>query len=109
MAREGTAHRGRAADACTLSARLYVAGDAPNSIAARANLSAVLASLGSQDANVVIVDVFDRPDLALEDRVYVTPILVRLGPLPECRIVGRLSDRGAVLQLLGVDKLPSKA
>jgi circadian clock protein KaiB len=87
---------------------LYVAAGAPNSMAARANLSAALEASGREHVTVAIVDVFERPDLAVEDQVYVTPMLIRVSPLPRCRIIGNLSDRTAVLQLLQVEASGSK-
>ena len=83
-----------------LRLRLYVAGNAPNSLLARATLRELLAQSANGPAELEIVDVFERADLALQDQVYVTPMLVRLSPLPRCRVIGNLSDRSAVLHLL---------
>ncbi len=80
--------------------RLYVAGDAPNSVAARANLANALSSLSPGEARVEIVDVFDNPDAALQDAVFVTPMLVRRSPAPRVRVVGTLADRATVLQAI---------
>jgi circadian clock protein KaiB len=84
-----------------LRLRLYVAGNAPNSLLARQNLKSLLAALDGKDAKLSIIDVFEHPDLVREDQVYVTPMLIRLLPLPECRIIGNLANHEAVLQLLG--------
>lgn len=80
--------------------RLYVAGSAPNSVAALANVHAVRAALAEHELE--IVDVLVRPEQALADAVLVTPMLVRLSPGPVCRIVGNLSDTRRVLDSLGV-------
>lgn len=88
----------------SLRLRLFVAGEAPNSVAARANLTAILAACGRSDAEVEIVDVFDQPERALADHVLVTPLLVRLEPAPERRIVGNLGDRALVIRGLGLEE-----
>lgn len=79
---------------------LYVAAGAPNSMAARANLSAALAELGVEAESVTVIDIFEEPERALADRVYMTPMVVRRAPAPTCRIVGNLSDRAALLHFL---------
>lgn len=81
---------------------LYVAAGAPNSTAARANLAAALESSGNEHVAVTIVDVFESPELALADQVYVTPMLIRVSPPPRLRIIGTLRDHAAILQLLEV-------
>lgn len=80
--------------------RLYVAGAAPNSIAALANLRALRGAL--TDHALEVVDVLKQPERALADDVLVTPMLVKLAPPPLCRIVGNLSDMERVLRSLGL-------
>lgn len=48
-----------------------------------------------------IVDVLEDPETAEEERILVTPTLVKEGPLPVQRIIGDLSDLDAVL--MGLD------
>lgn len=81
--------------------RLYVAGRAPNSLAARANLEAVLAGAGTA-CRVEIVDVLETPDRALRDHVLVTPTLVVLGRANPVRLIGALVDREQVRAALGL-------
>lgn len=80
--------------------RLYVAGDGPNSAIARANVTKLLEQDHGFTATLTVVDIFDHPELALEDEVLVTPMLVRLSPPPRYRIVGTMSDQKALIQLL---------
>jgi circadian clock protein KaiB len=82
--------------------RLYVAGEAPNSVAAIANLRLALAH-SECSAHVETIDVLRDPDRALRDGVFVTPMLVRVAPLPERRILGNLRDRDTLLGVLGID------
>ncbi len=84
-----------------LSLRLYVAGNSPNSTMALSNLKKLQASALNDRLELEIIDVLKSPDRALEDGVLVTPMLVKFSPLPECRILGNLSNTEAVLRALG--------
>jgi circadian clock protein KaiB len=79
---------------------LYVAGDGPNSVAARAHLKAALDAFPGHAVEVEIVDVVGEPDRGLRDGVLVTPMLIRYAPPPEKRILGNLRDRAMLLALL---------
>lgn len=86
-----------------LRVRLYVAGEGPNSVAAIANLRAALAMRDARSTHVEIIDVFEDADRALRDGVLVTPMLIRVEPGPERRILGNLRDRPALLGALRID------
>ena len=83
-----------------LQVRLYVAGDSPNSARALANLRAAIAELAGAPDDVEIIDVLQTPERGLRDGILVTPMLVRVAPAPERRILGNLSDRAALLGML---------
>lgn len=83
-----------------LRLRLYVAGKSPNSVRALANLRAICeGSLQDGCWELEVVDVFADPMRAVEDRVLVTPTLVKLTP-PAVQIVGDLSETQTVLDAL---------
>jgi len=87
-------------DALNYRFRLYVAGDGTNSVQAEANLAA-LCRIHLADRSVIeIVDVFIDPMRALQDGVFMTPTLLKLGPAPARRIVGTLSQMSSVLAAL---------
>ena len=86
--------------------RLYVAGDAPNSAQAIANLTALCRKHLRDRHEIDVVDVFREPKRALEDGIYMTPTLVKLAPSPALRIVGTLSESQTVLQALGLESIP---
>jgi circadian clock protein KaiB len=90
------------AGAAALRLRLYVAGNAPNSLRAQSNLKRLCAAL-SHPVDVEVVDVLDAPERALTDGVMLTPTLVRLAPAPALRLVGDLSDTVKVRLVLGLD------
>jgi circadian clock protein KaiB len=85
--------------------RLYVAGDAPNSAQALANLTALCRAHLPDRHEIEIVDVFREPKRALADGIFMTPTLVKLAPSPTRRIVGTLSQTQIVLQALGLETL----
>ena len=82
--------------------RLYVAGDGPNSAAARVNLRRLLSSCDPSTYTLEIVDCLRQPMRALQEGVLVTPTLCRLTPAPTRTIVGSLSDSARVLEALGL-------
>ena len=72
--------------------RLYVAGDGPNSSQAIANLNALCGKHLPDRHEIEIVDVFRESKRALSDGVVLTPMLVKLSPVPVRKIVGCLSQ-----------------
>jgi circadian clock protein KaiB len=83
--------------------RLYVAGDAPNSALAVANLAAICREHLPDRHHIEVVDVFREPKRALAEGIFMTPTLVKLAPSPAQRIVGTLSQTQPVLQALGLE------
>ena len=83
--------------------RLYVAGDGPNSFAARTNLWRLLAPRDPSTYSLETVDCMREPIRTLQEGVLVTPTLVRLEPKPGRTIVGTLSDSAQVGEALGID------
>jgi diguanylate cyclase (GGDEF)-like protein len=79
------------------SFRLYVAGDAPNSALARKNLYALCNEQLAGRHNIEVVDVYQEPERALTDRIFMTPALLKLAPAPARVMVGALSHTQAVL------------
>jgi circadian clock protein KaiB len=81
--------------------RLYVAGNAPNSVRAIANAKAICLEHYSDECELEIVDLMEQPLRALADEIIVTPTLLRLQPLPMLRVIGNLNDLGQVFLALG--------
>jgi circadian clock protein KaiB len=82
--------------------QLYVAGDGLNSAQAIASLTAICQAHLPDRHEIEIVDVYQHPERALADAIFMTPTLVKLAPAPEITIVGTLSDVPIVLQSLGL-------
>ena len=83
--------------------RLYVAGDALNSVRAASNLAALCETHLPDRYTIEIVDVYREPRRALADGILMTPTLLRLAPSPCRRIVGTLSKTETVLEALGLE------
>jgi circadian clock protein KaiB len=81
--------------------RLYVAGNAPNSVRAIANAKAICAEHFAPGYELEIVDLMEQPRRGLADKIVVTPTLLKLLPLPVRRVIGNLSDTNHVLLALG--------
>jgi circadian clock protein KaiB len=82
--------------------RLYVAGTAPNSVKAIANLQAICRRYLKNGYKLEIVDVCEHPRRALADGVLVTPSLAKVSPAPTSNVIGNLSDTHSVLAALGL-------
>ena len=81
---------------------LYVAGKAPNSVKAIANLEAICRRHLKDGYKLEVVDVCENPRRALADGVLVTPSLSKVSPAPASQVIGNLSDTGSVLAALGL-------
>jgi circadian clock protein KaiB len=86
--------------------RLFIAGTAQNSVQALANLTALCDVALPGRHEIQVVDVFREPNMAMAEKIIMTPTLIKLWPLPVVRIVGTLSKRAPVLLALGLDAVP---
>ena len=66
-----------------------------------ATLRSVLA-LARVQVDLTVIDVLSHPEQGFRDGVLLTPMLVRIDPPPERRILGSLGDRAKLLQLLAL-------
>jgi circadian clock protein KaiB len=85
-----------------LRLRLYIAGNAPNSLLAISNLKAICEKHFAIGCVVETIDLLVHPARALADSIIVTPTLVKVYPLPVSRVIGTLSDTNQVCLALGV-------
>jgi circadian clock protein KaiB len=92
---EGRTHKAR------LVLRLYVAGEAPNSLRAIVNARAMCGEHFAAGFDLEIVDLLVDPQRALADGIIVTPTLLKLSPAPAQRVIGNLNDTNQVLLALG--------
>lgn len=85
--------------------RLFVTGATAASIRAITGLKSFCEEHLKGRYELEVVDVYQQPALAEEDRVLATPTLVKRLPPPLCRMVGELTDSRL---LAGLD-LPPEA
>jgi len=82
--------------------KLYVTGKTGNSQKAIENLQVVLKESSLEEKyEVEIIDILEHPELAEDERIVATPVLIKKLPLPLKKIIGDLSDKEKVL--LGLD------
>jgi circadian clock protein KaiB len=84
-----------------LALRLYIAGNAPNSLIAIANVKAICDTHFAASHQLEVIDLTKEPLRGLADGIIVTPMLVKLSPAPVQRVIGNLSDTKEVLLMLG--------
>ena len=82
--------------------RLYVTGMTPRSTQAFATIRALCEEHLSDRYELEVIDIYQHPELVVEDQIIAAPTLVRRLPLPLCRMIGDLSDTERVLAALGL-------
>lgn len=83
--------------------RLYIAGRTATAERAIGNLQQITAELkeSGETVDVEVIDILERPQLAEDERILATPMVVKKLPEPLRRIVGDLSEQEKVL--IGLD------
>jgi circadian clock protein KaiB len=80
--------------------QLYITGQTPRSERAISNLRRICEEYLNDQYEMVIIDVLERPQLAEDERILVTPTLIKPLPLPPRRVIGDLSNIEKVLSEL---------
>ncbi|MGI4741529.1 MAG: circadian clock KaiB family protein [Janthinobacterium lividum] len=84
---------------------LYITGATPNSTRAVRNIKAICEEFLVGRYELRIIDMYQQPEQAQQAQIVAVPTLVRQRPLPLRRLIGDLSNRTAVLTVLGLDHL----
>ena len=84
--------------------RLYVTGQTPNSLRAIENIKRICEEHLAGRYDLEVIDIYQRPRLAVGERIIAAPTLVKTLPAPIRRFVGDLSDTEKVL--FGLDLIP---
>ncbi len=82
---------------------LYITGATPNSTRAVRNLKAICEQHLAGRYELLIVDIYQQPELAEQARIIAAPTLIKKSPGLTRWLVGDLSDRPRVLRLLGLE------
>ena len=83
---------------------LYITGATPNSMRAVRNIKEICEQHLTGRYELLIIDIYQQPDLAQREQIVAAPTLIRVRPLPRRQLVGDLSNRDAVLISLGVPR-----
>ena len=84
--------------------RLYVAGALPGSARAVEALRDICEDYLRGSYDLEVIDVYQQPQLALDEQIDAVPMLVKRAPAPVRRILGNLSDKEHVIH--GLDLKP---
>ena len=84
--------------------RLFVTGASPNSTRAIINLKQICEAHLKDNYEMEIVDVHQQPLLAQSEQIIALPLLVKLSPGPQRRLIGDMSDTGKVLRGLDLSE-----
>lgn len=81
---------------------LYITGATPNSMRAVRNIKEICEAHLAGRYELLIIDIYQQPELARQEQIVAAPTLIRVRPLPRRQLVGDLSNRPSVLISLGV-------
>jgi circadian clock protein KaiB len=88
--------------------KLYITGQTPRSERAIANLRRICEEELASQYEMVIIDILERPQLAEDEKILATPMLIKQLPPPLRRIIGDLSDTEKVIFGLDLQPLESR-
>jgi len=81
--------------------RLYITGSTSRSLLALNNLKNICEQYIGGRYELEVIDLYQKPSLAVGDQIIAAPTLIKKLPLPFRRIIGDMSDKEKVL--LGLD------
>jgi circadian clock protein KaiB len=82
--------------------RLYVTGATPNSLRAISNIKNICETHLSGKYSLEIIDVYKHQDQAAREQILALPMLIKIGPLPQRKLIGDLSNTKKVLEVLNI-------
>lgn len=85
--------------------RLYVAGMTPAARTALSNLREIVHGTLGDVAEIEVVDLLERPQLAEDEKIFAVPTAVRHLPEPMRKVIGDFSDTEKTL--VGLDIRPA--
>ena len=77
--------------------RLYVTGSTSRSVLALTNLRKICEEYLEGRYELEVIDLYQKPALAIGDQIIAAPTLIKELPLPFRRIIGDMSNREKVL------------
>ena len=86
----------------TFELRLYVTGMTPRSTRAITAVRRLCEELLHGRYDLEIIDVYQQPALSQREQIVATPTLIKVGPAPQRRLIGDMSNRARLLAGLGL-------
>lgn len=88
--------------------RLYIAGHTRAADRAIQNLERMVLEVGCEDLQleIEVIDILEHPQVAEDERILATPVVVKKLPPPVRRVVGDLCEREKVLVGLDLREIP---
>jgi circadian clock protein KaiB len=80
--------------------KLYISGQTSRSERAIANLRSICEEKMRGECDVAIIDILERPQLAEDEKILATPLLIKQSPPPARRVIGDLSNPEHVMREL---------
>ncbi|NEO29867.1 MAG: circadian clock protein KaiB [Symploca sp. SIO3C6] len=87
--------------------KLFVAGQTPKSAQVIAHLFRVCEAEFANQYELEIIDVLEQPQRAEQEKILVTPTLIKEVPLPMRRLIGDFSDKEKLLAVLKIQPTTS--
>ena len=85
--------------------RLYVSGMSPKSVEAIENIRRLCNGYPSEAYQLEIIDIYQHPEMAIQEHVVFSPSLVKISPLPKKVLIGTLYNTERVRNLLGLTSM----
>jgi hypothetical protein len=96
----GSAEAAAEAAAAPVELALYVTLPWPSSLKAKRNLDRVLSGFSRSQVRLTVFDLAREPERAEQDGIVFSPTLVKRSPEPRAWVMGDLSDRKVLANLL---------
>ena len=83
--------------------QLFITGATPNSVRAVANIKAICETYMEGNYKLEIIDVYKEKEHAKARQIVALPMLIKVNPLPERKLIGDMSRTEKVLEALGIE------
>ena len=80
--------------------KLFVVENSPECSHAIKNITIILEKYLMGRSKLEIIDITKQPDIAIEENIFIVPLLIKKFPLPEERFIGDLSDSKRLIESL---------
>jgi circadian clock protein KaiB len=87
-------------DESRLQLQLYVAGMSAKSMEAIDNITKICEENFPGGFDLLIIDIYKKPEMAHEQQIIFSPSLIRLNPLPKKILIGNFTKKEKILMAL---------